>query len=86
MELVLVKVITKTFTFIDEYYFEYLNNVEFPAKSEYFRQNKIIQTNKNNSNFFFSLPFNILSKIIKSMESDVGELLSSNVYLPKSIW
>lgn len=88
MEIFLIKKENKIEQIIDDYYFEFIHNSDVGNKFSYYLKNNILPENKIFSwnNFYFNLPFLILSKLLNSIESKETENFVGSIYLPNEIW
>jgi len=90
MEIFILDKKVDSFSIIEDYFFNFLENSDFENKFEFFIKNELVAKSKKNSfsilNLYNTLPFLMLNKILKSMENDEGEYILSNIYIPNEIW
>lgn len=85
MEIFLIKRDNSNFTILEDYFFKHTSNKEIDRNILFFKFKKLIEE-KHLDNFFFNLPFSILSKILKTIESPNGDYLVHNLFVSAKLW
>jgi hypothetical protein len=88
MEIFLIKRENKIEQIIDDYFFDYIENSDVGNKISYYLKNHILSDNKifTWNNFYFNLPFLILGKLLKSIDSKGTEYFVGSIHIPHGIW
>lgn len=85
MDIFLIKKEAEIDEIIEDYFFTYIENSAFWIKAAYFQKNNMV-TRKEVSNYYYDLPFIILKRLLKSIESGTGEYILNSVYIPADFW
>ncbi len=85
MEIFLIKKEQESFSIIEDYFFKLTSNGDNEKRILYFKKKNLIEE-KHYENFDFNLPFSVLSKFLKTMESEPGEFFVHNISISAKIW
>lgn len=86
-DLYIIKKEIENYNIIEEYFFNFINPKYYHEKAIYFKKYNLVDVTYN-EDYYFDLPFNILNRLLQSIENKINtkSILVNNIILSKSIW